>query len=130
MRAHQSWWRTFRILVPFGTGPSRSSDAPYGNMLLPEHGEAGLNFCSTEAHTAFLGCLAVQRTGVKAWDTAQNLLTSQAMCFNVFGHLRQHPALASAFFTDVLDEHFVSAVDGVEIEHHSDAISDRTAFDA
>src|SRR5690606_31971415 len=32
MRAHQSWWRTFRILVPFGTGPSRSSDAPYGNM--------------------------------------------------------------------------------------------------
>ncbi len=130
LRLHQSWWRTFRLRVPFGTGPARAAATPYGNMLRPEHGDVGLNFCSPEAHTAFRGCLAVRRTGVKAWDTAHNLLTSQTMCFNVFGHLRQHPDLAAAFFTDILGEHLGSAVDGIELEHHSDAIRDRTAFDA
>jgi hypothetical protein len=99
-------------------------------MLLPEQGSAGLDFCSADAHTSFVGCLAVRRRGVKARDTAHNLLTSHAMCFNVFGHLRQHRGIAAAFFTDILGEHAASAVDDIEIEHHSDTIPDRTAFDA
>lgn len=130
MRLHQSWWRTFRLRVPFGNGPSRTSTTPFGNMLLPGHGAAGLNFVSPEAHLSFQGTMAARRTGVKRWDTAHNLLTSQAMCFNVFGHLRHHPDLAAAFFTEVLGEAPASHVERVEIEHHSDAITDRTAFDA
>lgn len=47
-------------------------------MLRPDHAAEGLNFCSEEAHTTFLGCLAERRPGVKAWDTAHNLLLSQA----------------------------------------------------
>lgn len=130
LRLHQSWWRTFRLRVPFGTGPTRSSTSPFGNMLLAEDGADGLNFVSPEAHLSFRGALATGRTGVKAWDTANNLLTSQAMCFNVFGHLRHHPDLAAAFFAEVLAEPHTAEVQGIEIEHHSDAIPDKTAFDA
>lgn len=97
-------------------------------MLLPEHGATGLNFVSAEAHVSFVGGLAARRTGVKRWDTAHNLLASQAMCFNVFGHLRHHPDVAAAFFTEVLGEAHPAGVERLEIEHHSDAITDKTAF--
>lgn len=44
MRLHQSWWRTFRLRVPFGSGRGAGSDHGYGNML--DGADATANFLS------------------------------------------------------------------------------------
>lgn len=59
MRLHQSWWRAFRLRVPFGTGPTSGSHRRYGNMLDASSGDAGLNFLSTSRHSP--SCCAIRR---------------------------------------------------------------------
>jgi hypothetical protein len=126
MRLHQSWWRTFRLRVPFGVGPTISG-SPRGNMLTDDDAANGLNFLSGDAFACFKERSADRRAGVHVKNTSRNLLASQAMAFNVFGHLSKHLDLASAMFSNLFDEPVV--VTSVDIEHLIDALGDHTAFD-
>jgi hypothetical protein len=130
MRLHQSWWRAFRLRVPYGTGPTRSSKTRYGNMLDDDGAARGLNFLTDEACAAYDERVAVTPVGVDEWRTRRNLLASQPMAFNLFGHLSKHLGLATGLFQRLLSNGEVSAVTSIEIERLSDALGDRTAFDA
>jgi hypothetical protein len=130
MRLHQSWWRTFRLRVPFGYGPTPKSKKRYGNMLAASAADAGRNFLTPEARNAYDERLARTKVGVDAWRTTRNLLASQPLAFNVFGHLSKHLELATGLFRCLLGEQEVAKVTSIEIERLSDALGDRTAFDA
>jgi hypothetical protein len=130
MRLHQSWWRTFRLRVPFGTGPWPSSTTEHGNMLDAAGDAAGLNFLTQEAGAAYAKRWAQTHEGVDPFRTRRNLMASQPMCFNVFGHLDSHHDLATHLFRELLGADEVGFVTGIEIERLSTALEDRTAFDA
>lgn len=128
MRLHQSWWRTFRLRVPFGFGPNKGGAQRYGNMLDDEAAAQGDNFLSPSAASEYETRVALTAMGVDPWRTKRNLLASQPMAFNVFGHLAQHLDLATALFDALLGD--VAEVTHGEIERLSTALDDHTAFDA
>jgi hypothetical protein len=130
MRLHQSWWRTFRLRRPFGTGPYPTSTTPHGNMLDESGDEAGANFLSDEARDAYKVRWEFTHEGVDPFRTRRNLMASQPMCFNVFGHLDSHRDLAGQLFRELVGADEVATVTGIEIERLSTALGDRTAFDA
>ncbi len=128
MRLHQSWWRTFRLRVPFGTGPRAGARRRYGNMLDEDGDVEGLNFLTAEARNAYEVRLTSTTAGVEPFRTRRHLMASQTLAFNLFGHLSFHLDLASAAFSSVLGDNVV--VHSIEVERLSDALGDRTAFDA
>ncbi len=129
MRLHQSWWRTFRLGVAFGVGPTRRSTRRYGNMLDEEGANRGLNFLSPESHAAYEERIALTPVGIDPWRTCRNLLASQPLAFNLFGHLSHHLDLATGLLRAIVDDD-VEEVTNVEVERLSDALGDHTAFDA
>lgn len=129
MRLHQSWWRAFRLRVPFGVGPNRGG-RPRGSMLDDDGDAAGLNFLSDDVRAAYDHRVAVTSEGVSAWRTRRNLLASQPMAFNLFGHLSRNLDLATDTFARILGADEVDAITSIEIERLSTALGDRTAFDA
>lgn len=130
MRLHQSWWRTFRLRAAFGAGPTPSSTKRYGNMLDSATADAGLNFLTADARASYDARVALTHKGVDPWRTRRNLLASQPLAFNLFGHLSRHLEIATGLFRHLLGDKEVGAVTSVEIERLSDALGDRTAFDA
>lgn len=144
MRLHQSWYRTFRLRLPFGTGPNepspseQDSDAKgpsdesagkYGNMLTAVPAAEGRNFTSMVAYHQYRTRVDDGRPGVDPWRTTRNLLASQPMAFNLFGPLVDDRAreLATAVLRSIVPD--VHEVTHGEIERPSDALGDRTAFD-
>jgi hypothetical protein len=128
MRLHQSWWRTYRLRVPFGTGPNRGGKGHYGNMLDDRSPRAGSNFVCRSAADVYARRVNETPEGVDAWRTSRNLLASQPMAFNLFGPSIENQELATATFDRILGD--VAAVTGGEVERLSDALDDHTAFDA
>ena len=133
MRLQQSQYRVQVLKVPCGTGPHSGSTARYGNMLREEDGRRGLNFLTDGIFQVVQARLA-QRTGtVDAFRLLNNLLSSQPMCFNLFGPLVTDTALATRLMKALFPGQ-VERVCEVRIEWApeppSTYLADRTAFDA
>jgi hypothetical protein len=131
MRRHQSRWRAEVLGLPYGTGPTPTSTARYGNMLTTPDAERGANFLTPQIFDVVRRRLA-EGPGVERFRCLHNLLSSQPMCFNLFGPLVDDPALAGRLLAALLPG--VTAVDELRIEWapepRNDYLSDRTAFDA
>ncbi len=134
MRLHQSWWRAQVLKVPFGLGPQASSTSRYGNMLRREEAEIGKNFLTDEIFAVAKARLAEGRGAVEPFRLLHNLLTSQAMCFNLFGPLAVNAERATRLVKSLLGADEVARVSRVAIEWAPDPaasyLGDRTAFDA
>lgn len=132
MRLHQSRYRHERLGLPCGTGPQRGSTRRYGNMLRPEDGARGANFLSPEIFAVVQERLAQDTDRVEPFRLLHNMLSSQPMCFNLFGPLVRDHALASRLVSAMLGK-AVEVVD-VRIEHapspSEEYLADRTSFDA
>jgi hypothetical protein len=133
MRLHQSWYRTVVLGVPYGTGPKSIDTTFYGNILKREHGAVGLNFLTPEIAQAARDRVAQGGGTVEPFRLFHNMLSSQPMCFNLFGPLIQNHDLARRLFSAILPDP-VSELTRVTIEWapepSDDYLSDRTAFDA
>lgn len=131
MRRHQSWYRAEVLCVPYGTGPTSTSDASYGNMLAAEPAAEGRNFLTPQIHDVFQH--RVGDRNIDRFRTAHNLLSSQAMCFNLFAPLTDDLDLATRCLQALLPGE-VERVDRVEIEHtpspKDEFLGDGTSFDA
>jgi hypothetical protein len=133
MRLHQSWYRAKVLGVPCGTGPTRTSDAFYGNMLRAQDALRGLNFLSPHIHEVALARLGERRGKVEPFRLMHNMLSSQPMCFNLFGPLVRDRELARRVLLAIpgLD---VADVVSVQLEYAPDPaheyLNDGTAFDA
>ena len=133
MRLHQSWYRHEVLCVPYGSGPNPSSTTPYGNMLDGESAEQGLNFLSPGIHSLAKERIAEAHGAVASFRLLRNMLTSQAMCFNLFGELALDLELATVLARSLWGDHVVD-VTSVRFEWapspRGDYLDDRTAFDA
>jgi hypothetical protein len=133
MRLHQSWYRAVRLGVPCGTGPHARSPNAYGNMLRREDGARGMNFLSPEIHQIALARLRQGGGVVEPFRLLHNMLSSQPMCFNLFGWLVQHRELATRLLRTI-PELQVDEVLDVKLEFAPAPahlyLADATAFDA
>ncbi len=132
MRQHQSWYRANILKLPCGVGPAANATNHYGNMLRAEDGKKGLNFFSPEIHRVAQERLAENKGTVKPYRLMNNMLSSQPMCFNLFGPMVRDLTLATQLMKSILPE--IAEVTRVVIEYaptpESEYLNDRTAFDA
>jgi hypothetical protein len=133
MRLHQSWWRASVLKAPHGYGPTASSQARYGNMLDAEGGALGLNFLTPQIFAVAMRRLAEGRGTIEPFRLQHNLLSSQPMCFNLFGPLVAQPERATRLVRALVGDD-VARVRCVAIEWApepaTEYLADRTAFDA
>ncbi len=132
-RLHQSWWRATVLGVPCGPGPRETSPSRYGNMLDAASGAAGMNFLAPEIFAVAKARLAEGGGTVERFRLLHNMLSSQPMCFNLFGPLVGHPERAVRLLRPLLEDD-VARVRRVAIEWApapaTSYLGDRTAFDA
>lgn len=132
LRLQQSWYRDQVLDVPYGVGPQEWSTRFYGNMLTKESAEAGRNFLTPR--TFKLAKNAVERLGlVDRYRLLYNMLTSQALCFNLFGELACDLQLATRALAD-MSEGRIARVRSIDFEFspgrgNSHYTGDRSAFD-
>jgi hypothetical protein len=93
LRRHQAWWRHERLGLP--AGPMRPG-ARLVSTMLPLDVDLEPNLMTPEAvssaHRAIDSLKAEKRPGLIQIDRLKrNLLSSQPMCFNLFGHLSATP---------------------------------------
>jgi hypothetical protein len=133
MRAHQSRYRAEVMQLACGTGPTRTSTTRLGNMLTRADGAAGRNFVTSEIAEVARARVAEGGGGVEAFRLLHNMLSSQPMCFNLFGPLLLDRALAARLLRGFVAEG-VSEVTRVAIEWApkpaSGYLADKTSFDA
>lgn len=128
MRFHQSWWRANVLGVDYGRGPKPTSKRR-GNMLDDDGAEQLLNFLDEDCRQAYRNRAG---PGVEEFRAKRNLLSSQPMCFNLFGPMVVDPQLRGPLLGALTDR--VDEVTDAQIEWQqpkgSDLLGDRTAFDA
>ena len=133
MRRHQSWFRAKVLRLPYGVGPTKNSQSHYGNMLTPSDGEAGRNFLTSGIFDVVLERISQGGGAIDPYRLLNNMLSSQPMCFNLFGPLAKDLTLARKFLSTLVPEK-VSEVLRVEFEWapqpSEEFLADRTAFDA
>jgi len=133
MRRHQSWYRSVVLNLPYGTGPGPNSASFYGNMLTRIDGEAGLNFLSSEIFQVVQNRIAQGGGAIERFRLLHNMLSSQPMCFNLFGPLVIDLDLAKTLLQTIVPESILEVI-RVDIEWSpipkTDYLNDHTAFDA
>jgi hypothetical protein len=132
MRYHQSWYRDRILNLPYGVGPGPTGK-PLGNMLTPEDGAAGHNFLNADIAKLAEERIAEGHGTLDSYRLRHNMLSSQPMCFNVFGPLAADLDLAAELLDQLVPE-TVSKVTRIAFEWApqpaAEYLGDRTAFDA
>lgn len=132
IRFHQSWYRATVLGVGYGTGPQPHHRCRFGNMLDAEAGAKGLNFLTPASFDVARRRIALG-AGVEPFRCFRNMLSSQPMCFNLFGPLVHDHALATRVMRAALPGE-VGEVTDVRIEYapspKGEYLNDRTSFDA
>jgi hypothetical protein len=142
-RLLQSWYRETVLCEPPGLSKPGSDAEGHpverlvGSMLSADAVRArpGLNFLSPEI-AAYVGTRAAQvlHAGgtIEEDRLTRNMLSSMPLCFNLFGHLRDHRVDAAAVLRGLLALD-IAAVERIDVEEAPPAdqhLGDRTAFDA
>jgi hypothetical protein len=133
MRFHQSFYRANVLRVACGTGPTAGSLRRYGNMLTREDGAAGRNFLTPAIHEVAKRRVEESSDRVDPFRLMHNMLSSQPMCFNLFGPLAVERERAGRLLAALFPGE-IARVHEVTIEYApspaSEYLADRTSFDA
>ncbi len=132
MRLRQSEYRANVLKLPYGTGPTKNSTNYYGNMLSESDANEGANFLSPKIFEVVKERVRQGHGAIDDFRLYRNMLSSQPLCFNLFGLMKNDLKLATAFwkkhFPDIVNE-----VIKVEFEYApqpaSEFLNDKTAFD-
>lgn len=133
MRLHQSWFRAHILKVPFGTGPKPESTNLFGNMLRTEDANKGLNFLNQSIFNVAKQRVAEGKGAVEPFRLFNNMLSSQPMCFNLFGMMVNDLDLATTLWKQVFPDK-IGRIRRVLFEYapepKGEYLEDNTAFDA
>ncbi|MDR3627266.1 MAG: hypothetical protein P4L45_10560, partial [Ignavibacteriaceae bacterium] len=133
MRLHQSWYRANILKVPCGVGPTKQSNNEYGNMLKNEDGEKGLNFLDPIIFKVAKDRIAQNKGSVESFRLLNNLLSSQPMCFNLFGLMVRDLDLATQLWNSIFPKE-IKIIKKILLEYSPEPnrnfLNDATAFDA
>lgn len=132
-RLLQSWYRQMVIKAPAGRYRGRYR----GNHLTPEWvaRDPNANFLTKEISDYVdvrVPNVLAQGGSIEETRLRGNLLSSQPLCFNLFGQLRAFPEHAATVLGSTFDLDIASIV-AIEVEWAPDPakhLGDRTAFDA
>ena len=131
-RVAQSRWRETALGLPAG---QHHSGRLVGSML-PDDAPADAQWLTPHVARYVQERLPLARLAGKAIEEdrlRRNLLSSQPLCFNIFGQLAAYPAATARVLTRLLDLN-VDAVGEVLVEHApvgaKSRLMDRSAFDA
>ncbi|MDE0029987.1 MAG: hypothetical protein OXU42_11375 [Deltaproteobacteria bacterium] len=97
MRFHQSWYRASVLGVDYGETLKDGKRRPYGNLLAERAAKDGKNFLTPKIHDVVKKRVE-ERGNTSVGDPSRlcrNMLSSQPMCFNLFGELACDHELAS-----------------------------------
>ena len=141
MRLHQSWYRSEVLRVPYGVGPGGKSTKFRGNMLTEGPAEDGKNFLTSAIFEVAEERLREGSGVVEPFRLKRNMLSSQPMCFNLFGELKRDPELATKLVRALWGKDIAALwgsdraqVTGVRLEwapeDKKEYLNDNTAFDA
>ncbi|MFH1375197.1 MAG: hypothetical protein ABIH35_00835 [Patescibacteria group bacterium] len=133
MRFHQSWYRDNVLSVPYGTGPKKNDTRELGNMLDKESGNKGLNFLTPQIFDIAKRRMEAKTGVVEPYRLLHNMLSSQPMCFNLFGPLVDDKEFATNVFKTILPnevEKIIEIAFEYAPDHANEYLDDRTAFDA
>ncbi len=141
MRLHQSWYRSEVLRVPYGVGPGGKSTKFRGNMLTEGPAEDGKNFLTPAIFEVAKERLEEGSGAVEPFRLKRNMLSSQPMCFNLFGELKRDPELATKLVRALWGKDIAALwgsdraqVTGVRLEwapeDKKEYLNDNTAFDA
>ena len=141
MRLHQSWYRSEVLKEPFGVGPQQTSARRFGSMLDEGPAEDGKNFLTPTIFEMARERLAESSGVVEPFRIERNMLSSQPMCFNLFGELKRDPELATRLVRALWGKDLAALwgsdkaqVTGVRLEwapeDKEEYLNDNTAFDA
>lgn len=133
LRRHQGWYRDRVLKVPYGTGPRRWDKRCLGNMLTESCADEGCNFLTPAIFKLAKQRLANQQGMVEPFRLLRNMLSSQPMCFNLFGELARDLDLATSLVRALWGPR-VARVVGICFEWApqpaAEYLNDCTAFDA
>ncbi|MDB4931031.1 MAG: hypothetical protein JWM10_3515 [Myxococcaceae bacterium] len=133
MRFHQSHYRAAVLGAPFGHGPNAGDANRYGNMLNTASAQAGLNYLSPLIFAKVKGRLAAGGGVLEPYRLLHNMLSSQPMCFNLFGPLVDAPERATRLLGALVGDELARvtrvAIEWAPAPAH-EYLDDRTAFDA
>lgn len=133
IRRHQSWYRHEILKLPYGYGPNPGSTSYYGSMLGADAADAGLNFLTPEIHELAEKRIAQGASGVDPFRLRRNMLSSQPMCFNLFGLMGLDFDLGTCLAKSLWGDH-IERVTAVRFEWaptpKSEYLNDNTSFDA
>lgn len=133
-RLLQSLWRSKRNL-PAGTIPSDAGHIKIGSRLSKKAADCGLNFLNPALIPLIRRELIFREEGAlysedRLWE---NLLSSQTLCFNLFGSMKLDRALANSFFRKLFPG-TIEEITNIRFEHSPGRYNpriteDQTAFD-
>jgi len=132
-RLLQSWYRQTVLLAPTGRyrgkysgneiSPEWLSNHPNANFLTKEI----IDYVAERVPEVLADGGAIEETRLMG-----NLLSSQPLCFNLFGHLRAYPEHAATVLSATFDLD-IAKIETIEVEWAPDPplhLGDKTAFDA
>lgn len=131
IRFHQSWYR--RMVLNLEPGVHPKNGLVYGSQLTERDGLAGANFLTSDIHDVALARLASTEGLVDKERLLFNMLSSQPMCFNMFGPLTLNADAATQLLRTLPGLSKDLVVTNVRLEHAPDKtthLNDHTAFDA
>ncbi len=132
MRFHQSWYRHHVLQRQPGPNPSADNKL-YGNMLCEKDGLAGWNFISEMIHALAEDRLKQGMDRIEPNRLRNNLLSSQPMCFNLFGLMAKDVKFATAVFRQLPGLPGDLQITRLIFEYAPDKsahLNDSTSFDA
>jgi hypothetical protein len=100
MRFHQSWYRHYVLNLSPGENPAARGQT-YGNMLRNEDGSAGRNFLTCEIYELAEKRMRDKTGTVERERLRRNMLSSQPMCFNLFGPAAIDLSLGTQLFREL-----------------------------
>lgn len=131
LRLQQGWWRESQLGMPAGSDARRKRPVL---TMLPEGVGLSPNLMTPEAVTAGARAIKALRTSARPGlideDRLQrNLLSSQPLCFNLFGYLSTHPQALLPWLRTIAPH--AASVTAVELEWApADGALGGSAFDA
>lgn len=127
----QSLWRESNF-IPVKVPTGQTENDVYGNYIT----DPNANFMTEGIRLLVDHELLPENKGDRLIEENRlryNLLSSQPLCFNLFGELKLHPDKALLFFNLLYDNYFAS-IDAIEFEYNparrdAKLTGDRSAFD-
>jgi len=138
-RLLQSKWRKEQLKLEEGSRINKGEEKFWGNLLPEGAAKAGYNFLTDTIRKVVEDEIKSETSKTKLIEKQRmlcNMLSSQPLCFNLFGELKDKPDIATKIFKKLLPKTItIDKISCIKFEHsprkknNTTYLGDKTAFD-